>query len=91
MNKGELVDAVAEKAGVTKGVAAETVNAVLDSITNTLKEKGTVNLIGFGSFSVKKRAARTGVNPKTGERIEIPEALLPIFKAGKSLKEAVQE
>ncbi len=89
MNKAELIDAVAENADISKAAATRAVDTVLESITNTLKNGEQVALIGFGTFSVKDRAARTGRNPRTGEPLEIPAAKVPSFKAGKALKDAV--
>jgi DNA-binding protein HU-beta len=89
MNKGELVDAVASAAGLSRGDATKAVDAVLDSITTTLKNGGSVSLVGFGTFSVKARAARMGRNPRTGESIHIAASNVPGFKAGKGLKDAV--
>ncbi|VAX10787.1 DNA-binding protein HU-beta [hydrothermal vent metagenome] len=89
MNKAELIDAVAENADISKAAAARAVDTVLESITTTLKNGEQVALIGFGTFSVKDRAARTGRNPRTGEPLEIPAAKVPSFKAGKALKDAV--
>ena len=89
MNKGELVDAVAGAAGLSKGDASKAVDSVLDTITSTLANGGSVSLVGFGTFSVKARAARAGRNPRTGETIQIPASNVPGFKAGKALKDAV--
>jgi len=89
VNKAELIDAVAENADISKAAAARAVDTVLESITTTLKNGEQVALIGFGTFSVKDRAARTGRNPRTGEPLEIPAAKVPSFKAGKALKDAV--
>ncbi len=89
MNKAELIDAVAEAADISKASAANALDAVIDSITNALKNGDTVSLVGFGTFSVKERAARTGRNPRTGEEITIPAAKVPGFKPGKALKDAV--
>ena len=89
MNKTDLIDAVAGEAEVTKAVAARAVDAVIDSITKALKKGDTVTLVGFGTFQVRKRAARTGRNPKTGETIKIKASKNPSFKAGKALKDAV--
>ncbi len=89
MNKAELIDAVAENADISKAAATRAVDTVLESITATLKNGEQVALIGFGTFSVKDRAARTGRNPRTGEPLEIPAAKVPSFKAGKALKDAV--
>lgn len=90
MNKTELVAAVAAKAELSKKDAEAAVNAVFDSVKDALAEGDKVSLIGFGTFSVKTRAARTGLNPRTKETIEIPESKVPAFKAGSSLKDAVK-
>ena len=89
MNKAELIAAVAEKAGLSKKDSEAAVTAALDVITAALQEGDKVQLVGFGSFEVKPRAARTGRNPKTKEPIEIPASKVPIFKAGKALKDIV--
>jgi DNA-binding protein HU-beta len=89
MNKGELIEAVAGAAGLSRADATKAVDAVLDSITSTLKSGGSVSLVGFGTFSVKARAARMGRNPRTGEAIQIAASNVPGFKAGKALKDAV--
>ena len=90
MNKTELVAAVAAKAELSKKDAEAAVNAVFDSVKDALAEGDKVSLIGFGTFSVKTRAARTGLNPRTKETIEIPESKVPAFKAGSGLKDAVK-
>lgn len=90
MNKTELVAAVAAKAELSKKDAEVAVNAVFDSVKDALAEGDKVSLIGFGTFSVKTRAARTGLNPRTKETIEIPESKVPAFKAGSALKDAVK-
>jgi len=90
MNKTELVAAVAAKAELSKKDAEAAVNAVFDSVKDALAEGDKVSLIGFGTFSVKTRAARTGLNPRTKETIEIPESRVPAFKAGSALKDAVK-
>ena len=90
MNKTELVTAVAAKAELSKKDAEAAVNAVFDSVKDALAEGDKVSLIGFGTFSVKTRAARTGLNPRTKETIEIPESKVPAFKAGSALKDAVK-
>ena len=90
MNKTELVAAVAAKAELSKKDAEAAVNAVFDSVKDALGEGDKVSLIGFGTFSVKTRAARTGLNPRTKETIEIPESKVPAFKAGSALKDAVK-
>ena len=89
MNKTELIDAVAEGADVSKAAATRAVDTMLDSISKSLANGDQVTLVGFGTFSVKDRAARTGRNPRTGEPIDIPAAKVPGFKAGKALKDAV--
>ena len=89
MNKNELVDAVSERTGLAKSDAARAVEAVLSTITETLKTGDQVALSGFGSFVAKTRAARTGRNPRTGEAIAIPASRAPAFKAGKALKDAI--
>ena len=89
MNKAELINAVAASADCAKKDAEAVITAALDTITAALKEGDKVQLVGFGSFEVKKRAARIGRNPKTKESIEIPASVVPVFKAGKALKDAV--
>ena len=89
MNKGELVEAVAASAGLSRADATKAVDATLDAITSTLANGGSVSLVGFGTFSVKARAARMGRNPRTGEAIQIAASNVPGFKAGKGLKDAV--
>ena len=89
MNKAELIAAVAEKAGLSKKDAEAAMSAALETITAALREVDKVQLVGFGSFEVKKRAARVGRNPKTNATIEIPASVVPVFKAGKALKDAV--
>ncbi len=91
MNKTELIAAIAEKTGLSKKDSEAAVSAVVDTITEALKAEDKVQLVGFGSFEVKKRAARTGRNPQTGETIEIAAAKLPVFKAGKALKDAIDK
>ena len=89
MNKAELINSVAAAADVSKKEAEAVVSATFDAITAALKDGDKVQLVGFGSFEVKKRAARVGRNPKTKESIEIPASVVPVFKAGKALKDAV--
>ena len=86
MNKTELIAAVAEKADLSKKDAEAAITATVDAITEALTQGEKVQLVGFGSFEVKTRAARVGRNPRTGEEIPISEAKLPVFKAGKALK-----
>jgi len=89
MNKSELIDAVSNQAGMPKSDAAKVVDAVFDAISSTLKGGDSVAVAGFGTFVVKARAARAGRNPRTGETIEIAASRMPVFKAGKALKDAV--
>ncbi len=89
MNKSELIEKVAERADLNKASAARAVDAVFDAITQGLRNGETVNLVGFGTFSVGERAARSGRNPRTGETIDIAASRNPRFKAGKGLKDAV--
>ncbi len=91
MNKSELVAKVAEKASLTKKDAEKAVSAIFSSIEEALVEGDKVQMIGFGTFEVKDRAARTGRNPQTGKEIEIPASKNPVFKAGKALKDAVNK
>lgn len=91
MNKTELVASVAEKAEITKKEAEKVVGAIFDSIEEALAKGDKVQLIGFGTFEVRERAARTGRNPRTGEEITIPAAKVPAFKPGKALKDAVNK
>ena len=91
MNKSELVASVAEVAELTKKDAEKAVNAVFASVQKALFEDDKVQIIGFGTFEVRTRAARKGRNPQTGETIEIPASKNPVFKAGKALKEAVNQ
>lgn len=89
MNKSEMIDAIATAADLPKAAASRALDAVIDSITQTLKNNEQVTLVGFGTFAVKERAARTGRNPKTGEAIEIKASKQPSFKPGKALKDAL--
>lgn len=89
MNKSELVDAIAASADISKAAAGRALDSMVESITGALAQGDSVTLIGFGTFSVKDRAARTGRNPQTGAEIKIAAARVPGFKAGKSLKDAV--
>lgn len=89
MNKAELITAVAEKTGLSKKDSEKAVNAALEAITTSLEAGEKVQLVGFGVFDVKSRAARIGRNPKTKEEIEIPATRVPQFKAGKALKDSV--
>ena len=89
MNKAQLVDSVVGETGLTKAKAAEAVDAVFSAIQGALQDGDRVGLVGFGTFSVADRPARTGRNPRTGKEIKIPAAKQPKFKAGKGLKDAV--
>jgi len=89
MNKSELIDAIAGSADLTKADAARALEATIAAVTAALQGGEAVTLVGFGTFSVKERAARKGRNPKTGEAIDIAASKVPDFKAGKGLKDAV--
>ena len=89
MNKAELIDAVAEASEISKAAATRAIDAVIDNITNSLKKDEQVTLVGFGTFTVRNRAARLGRNPQTGETIQIKASNVPAFKPGKALKDAV--
>ncbi len=90
MNKTEFIAAIAAKAGPSKKDAEKFVNASAEVIAKTLKKGDKITLVGFGTYKVSKRAARTGKNPQTGAKIKIPATKVPSFKAGKALKEAVK-
>jgi len=89
VNKAELIDAIAESADISKASASRALDAVIGSVTNALQGGDQVSLVGFGTFHVKERSARTGRNPQTGQPIEIKAAKVPGFKPGKVLKDAV--
>ncbi|MEW6645639.1 MAG: HU family DNA-binding protein [Pseudomonadota bacterium] len=89
MNKSELIDAVAAGADISKAAAGRALDAMIEAVTSALKNGEQVNLVGFGTFVVRERAARSGRNPRTGETIDIKAAKNPSFKAGKALKDAV--
>ncbi len=91
MNKSELIAAVAEKAALSKKDAEKAVNAVVAAVTDALVDGDKVQLVGFGTFEVRARDARTGKNPRTGEVIKIAASKVPAFKAGKALKDAVNK
>ena len=91
MNKAELINAVAEKAGLSKKDTETVVNATIDVIAGALADGDKVQLVGFGAFEVKSRAERTGRNPKTKEEIKIPASKVPAFKPGKALKDTVSK
>ena len=90
MTKQEFVDAVAGRAGMSKSEAAKAVDAVLDTVTDTLRRRDAVTFTGFGKFSTSARAARMGVNPRTGEKVMIQATTVPKFSAGSALKSAVK-
>lgn len=89
MNKSELIAMIAEKSGLTKKDAEMSLNAFIDVVTEELQDGGKIQLIGFGTFEVHDRKARTGHDPRTGNQIKIPASKSPVFKAGKALKDAV--
>jgi DNA-binding protein HU-beta len=89
VNKSELIEAIAASADIPKATAARALDAMVDTVTDSLKKGDSVSLVGFGTFQVKERAARTGRNPQTGQPIEIKAAKVPSFKAGKALKDSV--
>jgi DNA-binding protein HU-beta len=89
VNKSELIEAIAATADIPKAAAGRALDAMVDTVADALKKGDQVVLVGFGTFSVKERAARTGRNPQTGQPIEIAAAKIPSFKAGKALKDAV--
>jgi DNA-binding protein HU-beta len=91
VTKQDFVDAVADRAGISKRDASDAVDAVLDTITDTLKRGDSVTFTGFGKFSTSARAARMGVNPRTGERVQIQATTVPKFTAGSALKSAVKQ
>jgi DNA-binding protein HU-beta len=89
LNKSQLVDQIATDVDISKAAAGRALDSFIDAVTGALKDGDSVALVGFGTFSVRERAARTGRNPQTGESIEIAAANIPSFKAGKALKDAV--
>ena len=89
MNKTELVDSIAKKSGLTKKDSEAALSAFIDAVSKALKKGDRVQLVGFGTFEVSKRAARTGKNPQTGAAVKIAACTVPAFKAGKALKEKV--
>jgi DNA-binding protein HU-beta len=89
VNKSELIDHIAKQADISKAAAGRALDAVIGGVRTTLKKGGTVSLVGFGTFAVSTRAARTGRNPRTGEAIKIKKAKLPKFRPGKALKDAL--
>jgi DNA-binding protein HU-beta len=89
VNKAELIDRIAESSDISKAAASRALDATIDAITDSLKDAETVSLVGFGTFLVRERAARTGRNPQTGATIQIAAAKVPAFKPGKALKDAL--
>ena len=89
MNKSELIDHIAHEAEISKAAAARALEALIGGVKSTLKKNNSVSLVGFGTFTVSKRAARTGRNPRTGAAIKIKSARIPKFRAGKAMKDAV--
>ncbi len=89
MNKSQLIDKIAQNADLSKASAERALNALIEALSDTLKGGDQVQLVGFGTFSVRERSARMGRNPQTGAEIKIPAAKVPGFKAGKTLKDAV--
>lgn len=89
MNKTELIEHIADKSDISKAAAARALTSIIDAVKKTLKKGDTVTLVGFGTFSVSKRAARTGRNPRTGAALKIKAAKVPRFKPGKALKDAL--
>ena len=89
MNKSELIDAVADRADLSKAAAGRAVDALVAAVTEALQQGEQISLVGFGTFAVRERAARSGRNPQTGESITISASRTPVFKAGKALKDAV--
>ena len=89
MNKSDLIEAMADSADISKAAAGRALDGLLDAITNAVKNDDTVSIVGFGTFLLRERAARTGRNPKTGKEIEIAASKSPAFKAGKAFKDAV--
>ena len=91
MTKAELVTSIAEKTGLTKKDSEKALAAFVDTVTETLAKGDSIQLVGFGTFEVRERAAREGINPRTKEKIEIAATMVPAFKAGRALKDAVSE
>lgn len=91
MNKQELINAIADETGLSKKDTEATINSFVNVVSNTLADKDKVQLIGFGTFETRERAARTGRNPQTGEELKIAASVIPAFKAGKALKDKVNK
>ncbi len=90
MNKSELIEHIAKQADISKAAATRALDAIVGGVKTTLKKSGTVTIVGFGTFAVSKRAARTGRNPRTGAAIKIKAAKVPRFRPGKALKDALK-
>ena len=90
MNKSELIAAMADKAGLSKKDTEKALAAFIDSVSEELKAGKKVHLVGFGTYEIRERAARTGINPRTGDQIKIAASKAPVFKAGKAFKDAIQ-
>ncbi len=90
MNKSELIAAMADKAGLSKKDTEKALAAFIDSVSEELKAGKKVQLVGFGTYEIRERAARTGINPRTGDQIKIAASKAPVFKAGKAFKDAIQ-
>lgn len=90
MNKAELIDHIARQADISKAAATRALDAIVGGVKSTLKKSGSVTIVGFGTFAVTKRAARTGRNPRTGAAIKIKSAKVPKFKPGKTLRDAIR-
>jgi nucleoid DNA-binding protein len=91
MTKDEMIDLMANESGISKKQAAEALGAFMEGVTRQLKDGNKVSFAGFGTFSISQRKARTGRNPQTGDTIQIPATKVPVFKAGKNLKDAVRK
>ncbi|MBD3333322.1 DNA-binding protein HU [candidate division GN15 bacterium] len=91
MTKDEMIDLMANESGISKKQAAEALGAFMEGVTKQLKDGNKVSFAGFGTFSISQRKARTGRNPQTGDTIQIPATKVPVFKAGKNLKDAVRK
>lgn len=91
MNKSELIEMIADKADLSKAAAGRALEAAIDAVVEAVSKGDAVTLVGFGTFEARKRAARTGVNPKTGEKLNIAASTAPAFKAGKAFKDAVNK
>ena len=91
MNKSELIEHIAKQADISKAAATRALEAMIGGVKTTLKKGGSVSLVGFGTFTVTKRAARSGRNPRTGETVDVPSKRVPYFKAGKEIRERLNK